>query len=342
MFSRRLATSLGLGIAGGLSTWAMSDVRAESFTCRKVFQSYASMQKEGQYLMTVDDFVRSLLHKRNVESLPDRATAEITKLFKNVDSNSDGLLSFQEYSLFMTLLTNEKQDIENCFRMFDFDNSNTVELEEFKAIVTSLANDPTVQYSWDGGLVDKFFKNKKSLTFDEFYTFIASLKQDVVRAEFHAYNPGGKGTYDSFAKLLLRSHELPPELQHNVEKIQELDAAGPSINVSSWMVVSSMLNTIDNIADALEIWKRCGNLIHKTDFVRAVTATSPQCHITRREVELFFMIFGDEEGALNDDLFIKALRGKKAWGMQTYDLQEPQRNFVQTVLNCVSSGGVRD
>eukprot|EP01060_Flectonema_neradi_P021100 TRINITY_DN2861_c0_g1_i12.p1 TRINITY_DN2861_c0_g1~~TRINITY_DN2861_c0_g1_i12.p1 ORF type:complete len:361 (+),score=68.83 TRINITY_DN2861_c0_g1_i12:56-1084(+) len=342
MFSKKIMTRLGIGIAGGLSMWGMNDARAETFTCRKVFQSYASIAKDDQFLMTVDDFVRSLLHKRNVESLPEKATAEITRLFKNVDSDSDGLLSFQEYSLFMTLLTNERQDIEYCFRMFDFDNSCTVELEEFKAIVKSLANDPTVQYSWEGGLVDKFFKHKKSLTFDEFYQFVISLKQDVVRAEFHAYNPSGKGTYDSFAKLLLRSHELPPELQHNQERIQELDAAGPSINISSWMVVSSMLGTIDSIADALEIWKRRGNPINKVDFVRAVTATSPQCRLTRKEVELFFLIFGDEEGCLNDDLFIKALRGKKAWGMRTYDLEEPQRNFVQTVLNCVSSGGVKD
>eukprot|EP01059_Diplonema_ambulator_P018245 TRINITY_DN30474_c0_g1_i1.p1 TRINITY_DN30474_c0_g1~~TRINITY_DN30474_c0_g1_i1.p1 ORF type:complete len:344 (+),score=99.24 TRINITY_DN30474_c0_g1_i1:25-1056(+) len=330
-------------IGGGVGLWVVKDhmkvAEAREQTCLTVFKNYASVVEEGGEVlyMTVDDFVRSLLRKRNIEALPAKATDDIAALFKDVDSNSDGLLSFQEYSLFMTLLTNSRHDIEQCFRMFDFDQSNTIEMEEFKSMVIALSNDPTVQYTWEGGLTEKFFKNKKSLTFNEFYRFVEELKLQVMKAEFHAFNATETGTVESLTRLLFGPY-LPPEIAPNRDRIQSHDRRGRTIHLRNWVTFNELFLAADDLQEAFDVYKRSGQAIKKQDFIRATTASAPHINLTRREVEAIFLIFGRPDGTLNDKDFIQTMLNKRSWGLQTTDRAEPRRNFAQTFLNCVTTG----
>eukprot|EP01064_Diplonema_japonicum_P034858 TRINITY_DN735_c3_g1_i1.p1 TRINITY_DN735_c3_g1~~TRINITY_DN735_c3_g1_i1.p1 ORF type:complete len:361 (+),score=76.60 TRINITY_DN735_c3_g1_i1:50-1084(+) len=335
---RRIAMG-GLGLAAGAAwhgnEWTAS---ARELTCLSAFTAYANEEVDGVKYMKVDDFVRSLLKKRNIEALPTKATKDIEALFKDVDSNSDGLLSFQEYSLFMTLLTNCKDDIENCFRMFDFDQSNTVEIEEFKSMVHALGNDPTVAYSWEGGLIEKFFGKKKSLTFNEFYAFVEDLKKQVMKAEFHAFNATETGTYESFMRLMLGGSELPDELSHNHAIIQAADRRGGVATLQSWITLNELFLHADTLGEAFDMFKKSGRPIKKPDFIRAVTAAAPSCvPLSRKEVEIIFLIFAEPEGHLNDAALISTMKTKRAWGLRTTDRQEPRRNFPQTLFHCLST-----
>eukprot|EP00659_Diplonema_papillatum_P020575 gene20575-31687_t len=328
----------GLVMVGAfVSVGGAKFVLASETTCLSVFKQYASLEKEGEKMMSVEDFIRSLLRRRVLATVSANATKDVEQLFRQVDANSDGLLSFQEYSLFMTLLTNRKEDIEWCFRMFDFNKSLKVEIDEFKAIVTALSNDPTVKYSWEGGLTEKFFRHKSSLTFKEFYGFVAELKEQVMRSEFYAYNASDVGTFDSVVKIWLGG-EIPEALSHNVARIQEKDRQGSTFGLRNWMTLRELFLSAEVLGEAFEIYKKAGHSIMKPDFIRAVRAAAPDLNLTRKDVESIFLIFGNEDGSLNDKLCLQAMKEKRSWGLRTLDRGQPRRNFAQSLLHCLSTG----
>jgi len=83
-------------------------------TPEKIFGYFASVEKDGELLMTPEDFIRSLTpydfphggvpsSKRQWSEVAGRV--DIPNFFKFCDVNGDGLLSFAEYLFFVTLLS---------------------------------------------------------------------------------------------------------------------------------------------------------------------------------------------------------------------------------------------
>ena len=345
----RRAAGVGGGVIAGAAAAGCFDAATHARsrdTCMDVFTQYSSLERDGVRFMTVDDFVKSLLRQKCVVPA-DGSTRSIEALFSEIDSDSDGLVSFQEYSLFMTLLTHSKDDIVNLFRMFDLDNSNTVELEEYKHMIRCLGNDRTVDYNFHGGLTDVFFGTPKDgekptpLTIDRLCDFVNGLRRRVLESQFRAFTSAGAGdaiSHESFVKLLLFGGVLPAAVEENYPRVQAADRRASRVALGTWLFFSDLALSVGRLEAALGIFSRRDAPIGKHDFIRAVRAAADGgCAISRRDVETVFLLFGDVEGNLNHTVLVDVLKKRASWGLYAPNPGEPRRNFVQGVFHCVSS-----
>jgi Ca2+-binding EF-hand superfamily protein len=212
---------------GGLDTASMSERIKLNYAARvttysspeKVFLSYASKTRDGEKYMTMNDFIDSLCpfeKKRANKGTPSKLAKRV---FSMVDSDGDGLISFQEYIFFNALLQIPRQSIETAFRMFDSDGSGSVDRSEFmhmmnvieshnplggSAQTTAVSTSAAVQRrkdeekktpEADTSKFECFFgaDGANKLELDAFRAFIVALHEGVLEVEFHRMDSGGKG-----------------------------------------------------------------------------------------------------------------------------------------------------
>lgn len=185
-------------------------------TPEKVFGYFASVSKKGHTYMNVDDFLDAItpydsvsrnvalnskenkgvdpkLKKESAESTRSEVSGEIAEIFKLADTDGDGLISFSEYLFFITLLSIPEKQFKIAFQMFDLDGNGSVDLNEFRQVVSMMAA-RTVhgQAQRTKSLRDmqkrqkypQFFGDdgKGRLTLDQFSTYIK--KYDLLSVSF--------------------------------------------------------------------------------------------------------------------------------------------------------------
>lgn len=110
----------------------------------KVFGMFASVESDGELFMTSDDFFRAMTpHAGNHDPKnPGSGTATLktsaNSIFKLIDANGDGLLSFQEYIFFVTILSLPEHLFRIAFDMFDRDASGKIDRSEFLQMMQAM------------------------------------------------------------------------------------------------------------------------------------------------------------------------------------------------------------
>jgi len=221
----------------------------------KVFLSYASKTRDGEKFMTMNDFIDSLCpfdKKRSNKGTPSKLAKRV---FSMVDSDGDGLISFQEYIFFNALLQSPRQSIDTAFRMFDTDGSGSVDRSEFtqmmsvieshnplggSAQTTAVSTSAAVQRRKDeekkgsetsSAKFECFFgpDGSKKLELDTFRAFIVALHEGVLEVEFHRMDAGGKGLLTAEElSLSITSHCNPKSRDGFVAKAAALGARYPA------------------------------------------------------------------------------------------------------------------
>eukprot|EP00755_Sulcionema_specki_P011619 Sspe_Gene.7855::Locus_2666_Transcript_1_3_Confidence_0.500_Length_1486::g.7855::m.7855 len=309
-------------------------------TLRRRFNHYSSEMKDGKRMMTTDDFIRSLVcaKKPNIP-IPPNVSRDLDNLFRTADANSDGLLSFSEYSLFMIFLTHSKHDFELAFKMFDENESGTVDVEEFKQICLCLNRDPTVRLNFKGGVTKLFFGNDytRQLGLPEFWKFVENLRREVWRAEFRQYDPDdtGKIKPEDFANLItdsmLGSH-LPFYIVDNIRRLRtQPDRIKEEITFSVWEAFNRLMLYTPQVGRAIQTYTAAGMPLGKKDFLRAVRVVTPPevSEGLKTQVDLIFAIFDrDGDGHLEFDEFLAVAQHKfKFNSMEHKQAREPEPFF---------------
>jgi len=109
-------------------------------TPEKNFSVFATANAGGELYMTPFDFVKSLMHYD--EAARDQINARPPTCFTLLDADGNGLLSFIEYMLLLTLLTVSKRDASTLFDILDKDRSGYLEQQEFDNLVETLQSSP--------------------------------------------------------------------------------------------------------------------------------------------------------------------------------------------------------
>jgi Ca2+-binding EF-hand superfamily protein len=248
----------------------------------KVFLSYASKTRDGEKFMTMNDFIDSLCpfeKKRTNKGTPSKLAKRV---FSMVDSDGDGLISFQEYIFFNALLQIPRQSIETAFRMFDSDGSGAVDRSEFiqmmsvieshnplggSAQTTAVSSSAATQRRKDeekkGSEADLnkfecFFgaDGSKKLELDTFRAFILALHEGVLEVEFHRMDSGGKGLLTAEElSLSITSHCNPKSREAFVAKASALGARYPThlFSIHDFKQLFEVLGQISPINKAVEV-----------------------------------------------------------------------------------------
>eukprot|EP01013_Petalomonas_cantuscygni_P003754 TRINITY_DN13975_c0_g1_i1.p1 TRINITY_DN13975_c0_g1~~TRINITY_DN13975_c0_g1_i1.p1 ORF type:complete len:422 (+),score=103.87 TRINITY_DN13975_c0_g1_i1:160-1425(+) len=265
-----------------------------SFRAR--FNHFASVKSStGGRLMTPTDFVNSLIGQPGAPVVTETPVA-MTQLFRDMDHDGDGTLSFPEYSILMTLVTTSRADFDFAFRMFDVDSSGKLSHREFCHMIKALCPE-SVQFTekiLHGPLVERFFGthgSHRELTLSEFWSFVEQLRVAVWDAEFDHWaaangtlrsGPLGQGTitlshlFDIFTASHLGSHLSFPMVAQR-RKLVHLEKQDPAVAVVPRDQYHRMMHLVaeqSTLMRMLDLYQRSGLPVRPQDFLRAVNATA--------------------------------------------------------------------
>mmetsp|Transcript_10163 Transcript_10163/g.25471 ORF Transcript_10163/g.25471 Transcript_10163/m.25471 type:complete len:404 (-) Transcript_10163:53-1264(-) len=366
---------VGVGTAGaalwGLSTYRTPSALEQGFREKKitnyenrlralsapekVFQYFATATKNGQPMMTPQDFVRSIAPYQFPEGLQPGQTAEqfneeeIPPFFKHIDSNGDGLISFPEYIVFVTLLSIPTKHFKMAFQMFDLDGNGNIDCAEFQKVIEMMRSKHPM------GKLQRQFKQEvadaarmpclfgedgtKSLSFDKFQEFLQSLSRSIELLEFSRYDKERKGLISAsdFARVIV-SYCLTKNYDYYEDRAKML--SGKDLPLVSFEEFSNMNRILDNIDDmevAISIFRSTGSF-GRQDLKRAAKAAA-NVDLSDKLVDILFHMFDhDNDGVLDPHEFADVLRRRRHRGLD----QERGLGFTRVlscVRQCVVDGG---
>jgi len=316
-------------------------------TTRSRFNHFASIKEEREKFMTAEDFLRSLLvpsskdKSRQVNSFVVR---DLDRLFRAVDANGDGRLSYGEYSMLMVFLTRSTKDFKLAFHMFDEGETGTMGAEEFKNLMRSLRIDPSVEFNFKGGLTEMFFGStyKKRLSETEFFKFVGDLKLEILKAEFRQFDPENEGYISptNFSKLITNSmlgSHLPFYIVNNIRSLTN-GTEDARVGFDQWINFSRVMDQCDELAVAMQMFCSGGRALEKKDFHRAFRAVSHQTQISPQTVDLIYALFDkDGNGTLEYEEFISVVRTKVKYNHFRTDKTRSERSPPQQFIHCLNT-----
>lgn len=314
-----------------------SDGNTGSMNYKKQFLKFADIEVSGEKYLSAEAFVTSLIsHKANVPSwvafprrdgkllVDKRLSDESLKLmFSYADANSDGMISFDEYSLFLTLLSSTRRQLKLAFQMFDLDNSGEIDLAEFKNVIEANKKDPNVNFSIeDSALTKNLFgpDGKGRVTFKEFNNFIESFKDQLLMHEFLQHDVEGKNeiSIESFNELITSSIHFNsiniPEFKKQLNLLKTRGFFKPTgrVDFETFKTFHLMSERIDDLKVAMQLYTASGKTLKKKDFTNILNRVA-NIEVAPKTVDLVFALFDkDGDGNLGFDEFVDVMEQRSA------------------------------
>ncbi|EGC29805.1 hypothetical protein DICPUDRAFT_158565 [Dictyostelium purpureum] len=312
----------------------------EFSTPEKVFQIFASVRKNGQSYMTVEDFIRAILpHQYKASS--DTSTKpksvnikDIPYSFKIADVDGDGLISFSEFMFFSTLLSIPENSAPIAFKVMDINGDGSVDINEFISIIKILSHQSpfamnattspnTAPFTSKGSLSFLFGKNgEKRLTGAQFQQFLSQLRRDVLHLEFNFYDPKSTGVISQrdFGLLLISYCKLGQMKQH-MGALSSLpstvDSQNKGITFEQFVSFNKLLDKLPDVELSMDLYKGSNQPFNKSQFKyvsKIITNEEPAPQV----VNTVYTIFDtDKNGDLAKDEFVELMERRKYRGLNS-------------------------
>uniref|UniRef100_S4RL12 Calcium uptake protein 1, mitochondrial n=1 Tax=Petromyzon marinus TaxID=7757 RepID=S4RL12_PETMA len=196
--------------------------RADPVELKAVFTKYSTAHKDGEHYMTPEDFVQRYLglhNEHNYNPLTVRTLASIA------DTTKDGLISFQEFSAFESVLCAPDALFIVAFQLFDKEGKGEVTFEGVKAVFSQTTIHQHIPFNWDCDFIRLHFGHTrdKRLTYAEFTQFLQELQLEHARQAFALKDSNKSGTIPALdfndIMLTIRPHMLSPFVEENLVSV---------------------------------------------------------------------------------------------------------------------------
>mmetsp|Transcript_21603 Transcript_21603/g.42437 ORF Transcript_21603/g.42437 Transcript_21603/m.42437 type:complete len:536 (-) Transcript_21603:124-1731(-) len=196
-----------------------------------------------------------------------------------IDADGDGLISFREYLLFMSLLDLPRGHLHLVFRLMDESHNNALDKEEFAHALRWVCKQSadkdnfsqyqaSDQYEWAGHedfIKTKLFHDKEEITFDEFAEFIDTLHDCVAILKFEIFEKDLEGFLrpSAFVDFLAASHatvSMTPACQAYAQQLAEKESTmsseelrACSISKDDFLHFSRFTSRLDAVSLAMHL-----------------------------------------------------------------------------------------
>ena len=276
-------------------------VRAYSHP-RKVFQYFASIDNE---FMKIEDFIKSLI-PYNVKDHVTRNTKiniPSNSSLLLADLNKDGLISFDEYIFYLSLLTLPSRSLKSAFHLFDKNHNNAVDEEELQDMLATFARKNAGFISRMGiqqqatnatsfSLIKHLFGDKETVQFKEFEQFVKLLKTDLLKIEFDMYsNNKGSINIKDFAYIL--TNYAHPKVQVELgDRINKLPPCNYAMNLNEFLSFHDALSNTEEFDYALSLFlKAKGAATLNTEELAHVFKIATNRVLKKQEVDMIYSVF---------------------------------------------------
>ncbi|CAL8372071.1 unnamed protein product [Boreogadus saida] len=152
--------------------------RADPTELKAVFEKYASIKNNDGSFMSPEDFVTQFLYAHTDIRLSEGAT---TLLAGVVDQKKDGLISFQEFLAFESVLCAPDALFMVAFLLFDKAGIGMTTFEDVKQVFSQTTIHQHIPFNWDCEFMRLHFGSRHSrhLTYGEFTQFLLYVVEGV-------------------------------------------------------------------------------------------------------------------------------------------------------------------
>ncbi|MGH0133892.1 UNVERIFIED_CONTAM: hypothetical protein FKN15_043863 [Acipenser sinensis] len=201
--------------------------------------------------MTPADFVQKYLGL-HTEPLHNPKTVQL--IAGVADTTKDGLISFQEFLAFESVLCAPDAMFIVAFQLFDKNGTGDVSFENVKDIFGQTVSHHHIPFNWDCEFIRLHFGHdrKKPLNYSEFTQFLQELQLEHARQAFAQKDKTKSGaiTAIDFSDIMvtIRSYMLTPFVEENLVSV-----AGGSI---SHQVSFSYFNAFNSLLNNMELIRK--------------------------------------------------------------------------------------
>ncbi|XP_051938765.1 electrogenic aspartate/glutamate antiporter SLC25A12, mitochondrial-like [Hippocampus zosterae] len=267
--------------------------RADPHELKAVFLKYASVVEDGENYMTPKDFVQRYL---GLETELQHNPKTVGLIAGVADTTKDGLISFQEFLAFESVLCAPDALFIIAFQLFDKTGTGNVSFENVRDIFSQTSVHHHIPFNWDCDFIRLHFghKRSKNLSYTEFTEFLQELQLEHARQAFAQKDKEKIGTITAldFSDIMatIRHHMLTPFVEENL-----VSAAGGG---TSHMVSFSYFNAFNALLNNMELIRKIystlagaykDTLVTKEEFVHAAIKFG---QITPMEIDILYQLAG--------------------------------------------------
>nr|XP_046261203.1 calcium-binding mitochondrial carrier protein Aralar1-like isoform X2 [Scatophagus argus] len=252
--------------------------------------------------MTPRDFVQSYL---GLHTQPQYNPKTVELIAGVADTTKDGLISFQEFLAFESVLCAPDALFIVAFQLFDKTGTGNISFENVRDIFSQTTVHHHIPFNWDCEFIRLHFghERNKNLSYAEFTQFLQELQLEHARQAFAQKDKNKSGTITAldFSDIMatIRHHMLTPFVEENL-----VSAAGGS---TSHMVSFSYFNAFNSLLNNMELVRKIysllagfhrDTLVTKEEFVHAANKFG---QITPMEIDILYQLVGlhSHSGRLN-------------------------------------------
>ncbi|CAH8515630.1 unnamed protein product [Schistosoma turkestanicum] len=228
-------------------------VHSKSYTedLRSVFNKYASVNKDGQMYMTPKDFVVKYLRLFNEENYN---VSSVNCIASAADTTKDGLISFEEFLSFETLLCTCDSLYLWTFELFNRDGHGVISFDNFKKTLDLTLVNKEFAFNFDCDFINLHFSKDRSrkINYDEFTQIIHDFNDEHAIQAFKQMDQSKTGTItiNQFKSIMLqlKSHLLTHLIKENLLTValqSEVDSG--RITFAYYMAFITLLTNMELI-----------------------------------------------------------------------------------------------
>ncbi|KAI4460066.1 mitochondrial 2-oxodicarboxylate carrier 1-related [Holotrichia oblita] len=193
-----------------------------------IFNKYASVEKNGEKLMTPEDFIRRYL---GLFEGNDFNADSVRLLASIVDTSKDGYISYSEFQAFEGLLCYPDALYKTAFQLFDVNGNGLVSFSEFVEVMTKTELHQRIPFNIQSSFVELYFgKNKQRvISYSEFSQFLHDFHEEYAIEGFRRADKNGSGfiSVHDFQDIMIsiKSHLLTKQVQSHLIELQKTEAS---------------------------------------------------------------------------------------------------------------------
>ncbi|KAM6986943.1 electrogenic aspartate/glutamate antiporter SLC25A12, mitochondrial-like [Aplochiton taeniatus] len=276
--------------------------RADPHDLKNIFLKYASVYEDEEHFMTPRDFVQNFL---GLHTQPQHNPKTVQLIAGVADTTKDGLISFQEFLAFESVLCVPDALFIVAFQLFDKTGTGDISFDNVRDIFSQTTVHHHIPFNWGCEFIKLHFGHdrKKRLSYLEFTQFLQELQLEHARQAFAQKDKNKSGTIAAldFSDIMatIRHHMLTPFVEENL-----VSAAGGStshtMSFSYFNAFNSLLNNMELIRKIYSTLagSRKDTLVTKEEFIRAANKFG---QINPMEIDILFQLSGlhSHSGRLN-------------------------------------------
>ncbi|WVQ88189.1 hypothetical protein IAS59_001923 [Cryptococcus gattii] len=250
----RLSSTLK-ATAGSLTS-SVKPAESELVRWRRTFDKFAKEEVDGQKFLNPSQFIDAIAPTD--EGFSKIKREQYGNLFKVADSTRRGLVSFEDFVLFETLLKRPDADYQLAFLVFDVDASGTIEFDEFKAVLSANTAASGIPFDFDCAWMKLYVGRRGDrhvLGYNEFTQLIKGYQGERLRQAFHYFDADGDGYInpEEFQRIIVEiaGHKLSDAVLGRLPTLCTMNP-GRRISYSEVIAFHNIIREMDTVERIIE------------------------------------------------------------------------------------------